>query len=146
MEGQSGRGQQWSEGLIMPAEIIIGLTGNKDQEMMREREEEGEIEDKVIAGECVETRVFFLLPLSIHPFPHLPFSPQESVHSSRLSSFSSSSSSSPFPLLFPEHVDGTLPQCQPSLSLSPSESLCQACAVMYQVRGTCTVESACVSA
>lgn len=96
-------------------------------------EGEGEMEDKMMAGENRKTRFPLSHPPLFTPSPNLPFSPQESVHSSLLYSC--------FPLLlivlfFPPPPPPPLSMWMAlyhsaSLSLSLSVSVC---AVMWQVR------------
>ena len=70
----------------------------QEQDSGGDKREEGEIEGKTTVGENRKTMFRLCHPPLFTPSPHLPFSPQESVHSSLLCScfppspFSSSSS------------------------------------------------------
>lgn len=97
----------------------------------------------MMAGENKKNNVFSVPPPPFTPSPHLPFSPQESVYSSFPLLLHPPPPTLPPPTSFPKYVDGTLPQCQPSLTLFLSLSLSQCVQSCIRLE-TCIVESACV--
>lgn len=106
--------------VITDVGVIIAMTkkreiqGNRAQEM---RESKEETEDKMMAGENKKTTFSLCHPLH-SPLPPSAFLPS-GICLFLFSSAPASPSSNP-PPPFPKYVDGTLPQCQPSLSLSLS--------------------------